>query len=460
MRIIILLALTCWSSQAFARMTQLRMPASLNESANHCNPALSVQVNNAWNSYNTINGAVVGRMQGQQATALTAVENNGAAPGAGLGAAAGWENTATLQTAQAQFNSQYSTEQYCTCQPSNPQSPPPPDKVQKWKRDCQGVIAAMSRELEASKMSSVAFGSSSSRTSNLLKYGALAAAGVGAYMLLKGKKDKDDDEDEDKDADAELAEKERAAGIITTADGKKIECFSQAHFQKIECEPTMLRLCQTDEKKNTGGCNSFNNFRCSGMGEGANTMYCLHAASETYCKQPGDLIKNSPACQWSASRPAECMEDPEAIECRLPVSAAALDAKCVNYPNDPVCKAKDVVAVVQPGSGSDGNNGDTGEAVSSIASNGNSDNSGNPAADNNSGGSDNNVPGSQAGNGNGNNLDLGDGAGELSLDSITSNGSSARGPSSAVQSSSSLVSTQSDLLKSLCSSGQLVGCPN
>ncbi len=176
------------------------------------------------------------------------------------------------------------------------------------------------------------------KKASFAKTALLATAGAGAAYLVgkelfggKGDKDKEDK----KDTSAE----DYANGVITLEDGKKLECFTNANYQRSECLDTMKRLCQSSEKETTGGCNQFNNYFCAATGSGVDSMYCLYSDATSYCKQSGDYVSQSPACQWKNSRSADCAKDPEGLTCRVAMTVDQLTAACKNFPYDPICKA-------------------------------------------------------------------------------------------------------------------------
>lgn len=184
----------------------------------------------------------------------------------------------------------------------------------------------------------------------VLMIGGAAAVAGGAAMWYKDKRDDDKREKREK-----KAREEYENGIITDVEGKKIECFTQENYQRLECRDTLTRLCQTSDKESKSGCMAFNRFYCEG-GEGASSNYCLSREAATFCKQQGANVSQSPACTWLNSRPSSCKSDPESLECLYAGTSDALNLTCANFPNDPLCKANAAGRVVtRGGSGSSEN---------------------------------------------------------------------------------------------------------
>ena len=176
--------------------------------------------------------------------------------------------------------------------------------------------------------------------------GGVAAVGVGyAVISSKNKKKK-------KKKAAKKAQQEMDAGIITMQNGEKKECFTTENYQSLECRDTMFRMCQDSEHSGKTGCQAFNGFYC-GIGSGnENTGYCNYQAAVSYCSGPSEVLKQSPACQWAASRPASCASNAGDMNCLSAMSPSVLSEKCQNFPNDPLCKKAATGAIVSQPSGS------------------------------------------------------------------------------------------------------------
>lgn len=173
--------------------------------------------------------------------------------------------------------------------------------------------------------------------------GGIAAAGV-AYNMYDDHKD-----DKKKEKREKQAAEDYKNGVITDGEGNKVQCFSEAGYQKLDCRETMTRLCQDDDKASKGGCTAFNNSYCSGDGQGTN--YCMARDAAAYCKTAG-MNTNSPACKWNGSRPSLCKSEPENMECLYSGTVDALNLACANFPNDPLCKAHNSGRIVTIGGSS------------------------------------------------------------------------------------------------------------
>ena len=172
----------------------------------------------------------------------------------------------------------------------------------------------------------------------------IGAAGVG-YKVYSDKKKKK----KRKKTAAKLAE-EMKNGIITLEDGSKKKCFTTTTYTDENCRDTLKRLCQDSENANKGGCQAFNGFYCGGGTGNENSGYCNFAEAVGYCSSPGDVIQQSPACQWKSSRPASCLNSPNDLQCLSKMSASQLTTACKDFPHDPLCKkAAAGMIVSQPG---------------------------------------------------------------------------------------------------------------
>lgn len=425
------------ASMANAGIPTVKDPKPLN-AENICMNAGNIEDNmkKAKSNFNTIMKKEFARAEAAKASAQGKDSASGLAD---IVAGTSFTSSASLAQDQAKLSEIHGQER-CNCKPKlNEQGQSPSqEEIVKVQKECTSYVAYLSSKVKSAAVGSHFLGIKSKFAADALKYGAIGGAAVGGYMLLKGGK-------KDKDKEDELTSEEKNQGVIVLEDGTKIACFSQANFQRSECRSTMISLCQASDKETTGGCNSFNNFHCSNIGEGKDSMYCLYSATASYCNQTGDVIGDSPSCKWRDSRPKEeCQADPEAISCRVPIAAAELEAQCGNYPYDPVCKAKDNnIAVTQPSSGVESIDANTPAGIApndGISTAG----AGNLTVENSTG--DNSV-------------DLGDGQGAVSLSSITSNSGSSSS-SSVDPSIANLEVSNSQVLSGLCSSGKLLGCPN
>ncbi len=341
-------------------------------------------------------------------------------------------------------------EQYRNLPPDNPQHithgqyDRGKDEVQRRCREYVGMVVARVDEGIVTAGVSQRNGGIAKK---LLTAGLIAGGAYLAYdMLLKGDGDKDDEKSEEETAAEKAAKAER--GIITLADGTEVNCKQTNNLSVSECRPFLMSFCQEGGNQNLGGCNAFNNYYCGAMGEGLDTMYCQYSAAQLYCTGTGDLISQSPACQWIEARPSEkCKDDPEAIDCRVAKTPEELNQACQSFPSDPICRVRDTVNVTQPNGGSSG--GAYGGGGGSIAAVG--DGSSNDDDTSNASGNDSKEPGdappiaeSQP------TVDLGDGQGAVSMSDVTTG---SRGTASATP---DLISNASDVTKSLC--GKVLNC--
>ncbi|MEK6554241.1 MAG: hypothetical protein AABZ31_03290, partial [Bdellovibrionota bacterium] len=182
---------------------------------------------------------------------------------------------------------------------------------------------------------------------SLLTKVAIGGAVLGGGLLLMDHIG--DKKEKKKEKKEEEAKKKLAEGIIKDADGNDLACFSEQNYMRLECNQTMLGLCQAG-KADTAGCKAFNSNYCASTGSGSN--YCLYADSKTYCSQTGSVIASSPACQWANARSSECKSNPEQVSCLYSGSADALTLACANYPSDPLCAAHTGGRIVVQGGGS------------------------------------------------------------------------------------------------------------
>jgi hypothetical protein len=208
----------------------------------------------------------------------------------------------------------------------------------------KGVVAKIT--LEKSQRQGLA--DSAGHTMHMIKVGAV----VGGAAIVGGILYKDHKDHKKAEEKKEKVEDDFQNGIAKNADGTTTNCLTTTTYKNAECQPVMLNYCAKTDNAGKAGCTAFNNAYCSAAD--ATQAYCASTAAQEYCKQEGDVIGQSPACQWMSARPSSCARTPQDVKCLTAMSPAQLDAECPKFPNDPLCKAyKSGKVVTQPGNTTD-----------------------------------------------------------------------------------------------------------
>lgn len=180
-------------------------------------------------------------------------------------------------------------------------------------------------------------------TANKIKIGAaVGGAAIVGGLLYKSHEDKKEEKEKREQQAANLAK-----GIAP--DGTN--CVTPDTFTAPQCKSILINYCSKSENANKPGCGAFNNHYCAASD--APQAYCLGNSARNYCRQSGDLIGQSPACQWVSGMPASCAKSPEDMKCLTNLTPAQLEAQCPNFPNDPLCQAHGSGKVVTQPAGGD-----------------------------------------------------------------------------------------------------------
>lgn len=218
------------------------------------------------------------------------------------------------------------------------------DKARKYfaelRSHCEKHYIEIAGHFGSNQIASYQVGSSCAETWNTLKTGAaIGAVAGGGLLLYKNHEDKKEKKEKAAQAAAaEAAAKKKAEDEFQNgiaSDGTN--CKSPDTYKKDICEPVLLNYCGKSENSKGPGCMAFSSHYCAAAD--AAQGFCLAVTSEGYCSQSGEMIDQSPACEWVNSRPSSCARSPEGIECLTKLTPAQLDEKCPQFPNDPLCQA-------------------------------------------------------------------------------------------------------------------------
>ncbi len=174
-------------------------------------------------------------------------------------------------------------------------------------------------------------------------------AGLLGYMALKkDKKDKDDDKNGNGKVGAEQKEKEFQNGYAYNSLGERVNCLTNESYMSGDCKPVMLNFCGKKENTAMNACATFTGTYCAQSS--ASQSFCMAQQARTFCEQQsGPYSASTPACQWIAARPSNCVRQPEGRACLYNSTAAKITASCPSFPNDPLCSAfkegKDILQV-------------------------------------------------------------------------------------------------------------------
>jgi hypothetical protein len=217
----------------------------------------------------------------------------------------------------------------CTTKDTNQQA-----EAQKIQEACYNGYKYMLTTLQSDIKQAATAAADFTRAQKQLIGGISAVVG-GAIVVNKIKDDKDDKKEKRR---AAQEKKDFEAGIIKDASGNKIECYSPDNYMRNECKAAVQRVC-SGEKRNEQGCVQFSNAFCgNGLGEGANTNFCMAREAAKYCAVPTPESMQAPSCMWHSNIPLDCKGDPNSRSCGVTLTEAQLSELCARFTSDPVCK--------------------------------------------------------------------------------------------------------------------------